>query len=59
MQLLVGHDIAVAGWVGGRIGVPMTPPYTALGFLDREGTLAAGFVFYGFVPRGNIDRPRR
>lgn len=55
MQVLIGHDVAVATWVGNRIGVPMTPPYTAIGFLDRDGALAAGFVFYGYVPGGNVD----
>jgi hypothetical protein len=33
----------------------MTPPYTAIGFLDRTGAIVAGFVFYGYVPGGNID----
>lgn len=55
MRLLIGHDIAVAQWVGDRVGQPQTPPYTAIGFLDRDGVLAAGFVFYGYVPGGNID----
>lgn len=55
MRALCGHDAAVAEWVGNRIGVVMTPPYTAIGFLDRAGTLVAGFVFYGYTPGGNID----
>lgn len=56
VQLLIGHDIAVAAWVADRIGLgPMTPPYTAIGFLGRDERLAAGFVFYGNVPRGNVD----
>jgi hypothetical protein len=55
MRVVVGHDVAVAGWVGEQIGAPMIPPYTALGFLDRSDRLAAGFVFYGCVPGGNVD----
>jgi hypothetical protein len=55
MRLLIGHDATVAEWVGNRIGVPVAPPYTALGWIDGEGTLKAGFVFYGYAPGGNID----
>lgn len=55
MNLLVGHDAAVAQWVGDKIGVPMIPPYTALGWIDNEGLLRVGFVFFGYVPLGNID----
>ena len=55
MRPLVGHDAVVAEWVGNRIGVPIAPPYTALGWIDDEGTLKVGFVFYGYAPGGNID----
>lgn len=48
MQLLVGHDVAVATWVGEKIGVPMIPPYTALGWIDDRGLLRIGFVFFGY-----------
>lgn len=55
VRLLIGHDAAVAEWVGNRIGVPVAPPYTALGWVDDNGTLKVGFVFYGYAPGGNID----
>lgn len=66
MRLLPGHDATIAEWVGARIGVPVAPPYTALGwiedFVDQDGrerpgggTLRVGFVFYGYAPGGNID----
>jgi hypothetical protein len=55
MRALIGEDLAVATWVGNRIGVPMTPPYTAIGFLDAAGAIVAGFVFYNFFVGGNID----
>jgi RimJ/RimL family protein N-acetyltransferase len=55
MKMLLGHDVAVAEWIGNRIGDPIIPPYTALGWLDDDGTLAVGFVFFGYVPGGNIE----
>ena len=55
MILLTGHDVEVADWVGRKIGAPIIPPYTALGWLDEDGTLVAGIVFHTYVPNGNID----
>lgn len=55
MRLLVGHDRAVASWVGGKLGHPICPPYTALGWIDSEGTLRIGFVFHRYIPGGNIS----
>lgn len=55
MRLLLGHDATVAEWVGERIGSPMVPPYTALGWLDDVGNLAVGVCFFNFVPGGNIE----
>lgn len=55
MHILLGHDVAVAGWVGEKIGAPIPPPYTAIGFLDRDGTLRVGFVFFRYEPNGNLD----
>jgi hypothetical protein len=53
--LLVGHDVTVAEWVAGKIGTPMCPPYTALGWIDNEGLLRVGFVFFDYQPEGNMD----
>lgn len=55
MQILLGHDVAVAQWVGEKIGTPIAPPYTAIGFIDRGGTLRVGFVFFRYEPGGNLD----
>ena len=55
MRLLLGHDVAVAEWIGGRIGAPIIPPYTALGWINGDGDLAVGFVFSNYTPGGNID----
>lgn len=49
MTLLFGHDETVADWVAKqKFGRPFTPPFTAIGVLDAEGTLTGGIVFTGF-----------
>lgn len=55
MRLLIGHDEAVASWVGSKLGHPLCPPYTALGWIDDNGTLRIGFVFHRYIPNGNIE----
>ena len=56
MRLITGHDVTVAEWVAGRIGDgPIPPPYTALGWIDGEGLLRVGFVFFDYRPAGNMD----
>lgn len=50
----MGHDAEVAAWVGEKIGSPISPPYTALGWIDDSGALSAGFVFYGYSG-SNVD----
>jgi len=55
MRLLLGHDDAVAQWVGWKIGVPLSQPYTAIGWIDDPGHLQVGFVFHNYVPGGNIE----
>lgn len=55
MRLVLGHDVAVAEWVSSRIGEPIVPPYTALGWINGDGDLAVGFVFFGYIPGGNIE----
>ncbi len=47
-MILLGHDEAVAGWVGSITGKPFAPPFTAIGAINPEGHLTGGFVFTGF-----------
>lgn len=54
MHILVGHDAEVGEWVGQKLGNPICPPYTALGWIDGLGWLRVGFVFHGYIPNGNI-----
>lgn len=49
MQILFGHDVEVAQWVGDRLGTVIVPPYTALGVVDGTGTLRGGAVFGDFT----------
>ena len=55
MHLVAGHDAAVAGWIAQRVGAPIAPPYTALGWIDGDGMLRVGFVFFRYEPGGNMD----
>ncbi len=55
MILLFGHDETVAGWVGRIVGKPFDPPFTAIGVLDRDGTLRGGFVFNNHVQDCSIE----
>lgn len=47
-MILLGHDEAVASWVGTLTGKPFHPPFTAIGSIDLEGHLTGGFVFTGY-----------
>jgi hypothetical protein len=47
-MILLGHDESVAEWVGRQCGKPFTPPYSAIGVLDRGGTLRGGAVFNSY-----------
>lgn len=50
MPLLLHHDKAVADWVASHIpDTGFFPPYTAAGFLDLQGHLTGGLVFFGFT----------
>jgi len=51
-SVLLGHDQAVAEWVGSVTGKPFHPPYVAIGTIDRNGTLNGGFVFTGYNQDG-------
>lgn len=63
MHLIVGNDACVANWISRRVGGPICPPYTALGWGDGrllgwrnlDDILEVGFVFYRYEPGGNID----
>jgi RimJ/RimL family protein N-acetyltransferase len=47
--LLFGHDKTVAEWVAKQAhSKAPVPPYTAFGFIDREGVLVGGCVFTGY-----------
>ncbi len=48
MNLLLGHDQAVAEWVGARVGKPFHIVDATIGTLDRTGTLIGGMVFTGY-----------
>lgn len=49
MNLLFGHDRAVADWVAARArGKQIGDPMTAIGLVDETGHLRGGFVFTGF-----------
>jgi hypothetical protein len=49
MILLSGHDKVVAEWVGKKNGKAFSPPFSALGVIDCQGTLRGGFVFTGYT----------
>lgn len=48
MTPLFGHDETVARWVGEKLQKVLHPPYTAIGWIDGDGTLRAGAVFNGW-----------
>lgn len=48
MNLLLGHDKAIAEWVGERVGKPFHNPFTAIGTIDDKGSLSGGMVFTGY-----------
>ena len=48
MDLLFGHDKAVADWVGDKVGKSFSEPYTAFGVI-KDGRLIGGAVFTGFT----------
>lgn len=45
MQLVFGHDKAIAEWAASILGKPFHPPFTAFGLVDGAGHLRGGFVF--------------
>lgn len=55
MQVLFGHDEAVAQWAGAQLGVEFQQPYRAMGVLDDAGALKGATVFNDHYPGGNIE----
>lgn len=45
MNIVTGHDEAVARWVSDIIGKPFHAPFTAFGLVDHAGRLRGAFVF--------------
>jgi RimJ/RimL family protein N-acetyltransferase len=54
MDTITGDDVAVAAWVSARIGAPLLPPYTAIGF-RVNGSTVAGAVFNDYTAAGNVE----
>lgn len=48
MNLLFGHDMAVAEWVGKLNGKPFVLFDRAFGLVDADGRLRGGYVFTGY-----------
>lgn len=49
MNLVFGHDQAIADWVGSVIGKPFHAPFTAFGLVDSTGHVRGGFVFTSYT----------
>jgi len=47
--ILIGHDQAVAEWVGKTLGKPFSAPFTAIGTVNSEGRLTGGAVFTSYT----------
>ncbi len=47
MQLVFGHDAAIAEWASINLGITISPPYTAIGIVDEFG-LRGGIVYNHF-----------
>lgn len=45
MTPLIGHDQTVGEWVGKKLNKQIVQPYTAIGWIDADGTLKGGAVF--------------
>lgn len=48
--ILLGHDAAVADYVGRLLGKPFSAelPYSAIGVISPDGRLTGGYVFTGY-----------
>lgn len=55
MQIVTGHDDAVADWAGAVLGVQFQKPYVALGVMDNAGRLCGASIFNDFYPGGNME----
>lgn len=54
MRLVFGQDDLVAGWVSVNLGIPIAPPYTAIGGTRDGESLCIGAVFNNYNG-SNID----
>lgn len=41
MQLVFGHDAEVGAWAAEKLGMPLSPPYVAIGVADETGLIGA------------------
>lgn len=48
MKLLFGQDDLVAELVASNLGMVISPPFVAVGIVDRNGVISGGFVFNHF-----------
>lgn len=51
-SVLLGHDQAVADWVGQLNGKAFSPPFTAIGVINKQGALTGGYVFTSYNQDG-------
>jgi RimJ/RimL family protein N-acetyltransferase len=54
VKLLFGNDRYVAEIVGDALGIFISPPYTAIGFLDDAGSIRGGAIFNNYN-QSNIE----
>ena len=55
MNIIAGHDQAVAEWAGAMLGVRFQEPFTAFGFTDKNGAINGACVFNDYYPGGNVE----
>ena len=48
MQLVTGQDEFIAGWIGSHLDMEISPPFSAIGILDGNGTLRAGWLINNY-----------
>ncbi len=63
MRLIVGHDQAIASWMGKKTGKEMllsylangTPMQAVMGWIDSSGKICSAVVFNNFQQGGSIE----
>lgn len=53
-MIVTGHSAAVAKWLGDKLGTEFTPPYEAIGILDKDGFRIGAALFNDRADR-NIE----